>query len=150
MQMIVASRMPLLSLLLLGIVVACGKSEHGQTRELPTGKLPATQPQRTAQDDKQSYPSSSPTEITVDGRYLKAFSVALERHQAIPDLTERQKQMESYVVQFSEDEYHIDVLLIPRIAKGTFPVGGDTPHGRTARYSVAKASYRVVAETFFE
>src|SRR5437763_4512043 len=56
----------------------------------------------------------TPSGLTVDGRYLRAFQTALSDLSAIPDLTERQKRIDGYLVTFNEDDSHIYVLFIPK------------------------------------
>ncbi|HEX8170767.1 MAG TPA: hypothetical protein VF824_09530 [Thermoanaerobaculia bacterium] len=86
----------------------------------------------------------------VQGRYLKAFSVAVAAHRAIPDLTEQQRDIANYAIEFTEDRDRIYVVFIPRIPEGTFPSGGETVYGRSARYAIDKRTYRITAQTFFE
>jgi len=123
-----ATRNPL-HVLLLSILIACGRSEH------PTEEHPRPEP---------------PASINIDGRYLRAWVAAAEAHRAIPDLTAKQRQLDHYMFQFSEDQDRIHILLIPKLSPDTFVTGGQTPEGRAARYEVDKKTYRVTAQTFFE
>jgi hypothetical protein len=148
MQVIVTARTFLAALLLLAMV-ACRRSWTGDVSDVHRSAPSADQQRRTPSKTVTLAPKPQ-SDIAIDGTYMRALAVALQRHQAIADLTTRQKQIESYVLKFSQDDQNIYVLFIPKIPKGTFPLGGETPFGRSARYAVAKQTYHVVDETFFE
>jgi hypothetical protein len=105
--------------------------------------------QGQAQESVEASSTVHPT-VAVDGVYLKAFGVALVRHRSLRVLSERQKQIEGYVIRFSEDRGRVLVLFVPRISATGFAVGGETSTGRAVQYTVNKETNAVESYTFFE
>jgi hypothetical protein len=140
-QMIKRTARRTLQLVLLSLLIACGGSDDRTQNVL--------QRQTTHDAGEQSRTIAAPP-LNVDGRYLKAWSIAADRHQAIADLTVEQKQIDNYVFQFSEDAECIQILFMPKLSTTAFRTGGETADGRSARYRVDKKTYRILAQTFFE
>lgn len=86
--------------------------------------------------------------LLVDGIYLKAFQVALAQQIEIPDLTERQKHIEGYRIAFSQDKTYVYVDFVPKVPPGWRKFGGDTPNGRSARYTIDKKDFSVKQRQF--
>lgn len=82
--------------------------------------------------------------VRVDGIHLRAYLVAFSEHIKMPGLTERQKQIDGYTIEFSEDQTHIYVELISKLPPGWRTFGGDTPNGRAALYTVDKTRQTIL------
>jgi hypothetical protein len=91
-----------------------------------------------------------PRSVLIDGVYIKVLNKAFSEHVLMPDLTEQQKQIENYRIQFQEDTAAIVVVLIPKIPPGWRTFGGDSPYGRSALYTVDKKTMKITKRELFK
>jgi hypothetical protein len=127
------------------VTLACSQSEP-KTTSKPGRQLPRTTEHPQSHVTEQ--PDNSP--LVVQGEYARAWSEAVAAHRAIRDLTSAQRRIENYTFVFSEDAENVYVVFVPKIEKGSLPLGGENRLGRSAEYTVDKRSYRVVRRTFGE
>lgn len=88
------------------------------------------------------------------GPYLKAWQVSYEDFQALPELTDEQKELKHYKVGFTENETHFIVLfqglLLPEIVDGR-PVGTiRSTFGLSTKYWVNKDTLEISERLFLK
>ena len=89
--------------------------------------------------------------VTIDGTYARALAVVLEDFAKIPDLTERQRRLDGYTIDFRSDRDQINIFLNPkRTSAERYKFGGDLENGRAIHYVATKKDYRIAKRLFFK
>ena len=93
--------------------------------------------------------SSEP--IVVDGTYLAAWNVCYKEFIQIEDLTEDEKELKHYSIEFSEDRDSYIIYLIPNLlSDNQIKKMNRIAIGRETKYWVDKATLRIRKRSFFK
>ncbi|MCK5236234.1 MAG: hypothetical protein KAR06_04535 [Deltaproteobacteria bacterium] len=89
--------------------------------------------------------------VKVPGEYLKAWNVAYSAFSKIEDLSDEQKKLKYYDIEFSEDNENYIVLFLGRLLSAE--EGRQYKRkalGRTTRYWIDKDSYKSTKRFFYK
>lgn len=95
------------------------------------------------------------SEVKVSGEYMRAWNVAYSAFMEIDDLSDKEKELKYYDIEFSEDNDNYIVFFFPRLISELFSKE-EAKHynvraiGRETRYWINKDTYKIVERLFYK
>lgn len=89
--------------------------------------------------------------LIVPGSYLQAWNICYSAFNQIDDLTDEEKKLEHYEVEFSEDKNNYIIEFIPKLlSEEEAKILNKMVIGRNTKYWVSKNNFRIIKRVFFK